>query len=269
VVTLAFTSGKGSPGVTTTVLALATVWPEVHPDRTVLVIDADPVGSGITMGFLQGRVDVGGGLVPLAARRPTDPVNAVWDELVAMGTDGRVLLLPGIPDSSLRDAVEHAWSTVAAAINDLRAVEPDVDVLIDLGRLPRAPQRLLDVTDRAVVVTQARLPVVPATRHAVRTIRDVVPSVDCAVVGTAKGYSPAEIGAAVDAPVLAVLPTDPHSAAVLSDGNPAGWRFKRSPLMRSARAMASTLPAADGEPASPVDRAQAARAEEPKETADA
>jgi MinD-like ATPase involved in chromosome partitioning or flagellar assembly len=270
VVTLAVTSGKGSPGVTTTVLALAMVWPEVHPERTALVIDADPAGSGITMGFLQGRIDVAGGLVPLAARRPPDPVSAVWAELVALDTDGRVLLLPGIPDSSLRDALEHAWSTVATAINELGAVAPEVDVLIDLGRLPGAPPRLLDVTDRAVVVTQARLPVVPATRRAVRTIRDTVPSVDCVVVGTAKGYSAAEIGAAVDAPVLAVLPNDPDSAAVLSDGSPAGWRFKRSPLMRSARAMAAALLAAGGEPSPPVDHGvPTAPAEAPKETADA
>jgi hypothetical protein len=270
VVTLAFTSGKGSPGVTTTVLSLATVWPDVHQDRTALVIDADPAGSGITMGFLQGRLDVAGGLVPLAARRPPDPVSAVWAELVALDTDGRVLLLPGIPDSTLRDAVEHAWSTVATAINELGAVAPEVDVLIDLGRLPGAPPRLLDVTDRAAVVTQARLPVVPATRHAVRTIRDTVPSVDCVVVGTAKGYSGAEIGAAVDAPVLAVLPHDPDSAAVLSDGNPAGWRFKRSPLMRSARALATTLLAAGAEPDAPVDQHRSTVPDEtPKETADA
>ena len=269
-VALAFTSGKGSPGVTTTVLALAMVWPEVHPERTALVIDADTTGSGITMGFLQGRVDVAGGLVPLAARRSPGPLSAVWAELVALDTDGRVLLLPGIPDASLRDAVEHAWSTVAAAIRELRAVAPEVDVLIDLGRLPAAPPRLVDVTDRAVVVTQARLPVVPAARHAVRTLRDVIPAVDCVVVGTGKGYSAAEIGAAVDAPVLAVLPNDRDSAAVLSDGNPAGWRFKRSPLLRSARSIASTLLASDTEPFPPTDHGiEAASAEKPKETADA
>lgn len=268
--TVAFASGKGSPGVTTTVLSLATVWPDVHHDRTALVIDADPAGSGITMGFLQGRLDTAGGLVPLAARRPPDPVSAVWAELVALDTDGRALLLPGIPDSSLRDAVEHAWSTVATAIAELATMAPEVDVLVDLGRASAAPRRLLEVTDRAVVVTQARLALIPATLHAVRTIRDVIPSVECAIVGGAKPYSADEVGAAVDAPVLAVLPNDPDSAAVLSDGNPAGWRFKRSPLIRSARALATTLLAAGVEPAPPVDRRPTAvPAETPKETADA
>lgn len=252
-VTIAFASGKGSPGVTTTVLALAMVWREVHPDRTALVIDADPGGSGITMGFLQGRVDATCGVVPLAARRPASAVSAMWAELVALDQDGGALLLPGIPDASLRDAVDHAWSTVVAALTELRRLAPDVDVLIDLGRCRSgdAPLQLLDGADRAVVLTEARLRYVPAARGTVRTVSDHVPSVSCAIVGGATHYSPTEIESALDAPVLAVLPHDPGAAAVLSDGDPPGWRFKRSPLLRSARAMAASLLSTEPQPVAP------------------
>ena len=36
---IALTSAKGSPGVTTTALALAWAWPQIAPGRRVLVVD--------------------------------------------------------------------------------------------------------------------------------------------------------------------------------------------------------------------------------------
>jgi hypothetical protein len=67
-------SAKGSPGVTTTALALATVWP-----RQVLLAECDPVGGDIVAGFLRAAVPPSGGLldVALAARRGLTPEDVV------------------------------------------------------------------------------------------------------------------------------------------------------------------------------------------------
>lgn len=53
---ITFLSAKGSPGVTTAVLALATQWP-----RTAIAVDLDPQGGDVLAG-------VGGGPAPRTAR---------------------------------------------------------------------------------------------------------------------------------------------------------------------------------------------------------
>ena len=69
---IALTSAKGSPGVTTIALALAWAWPQVAPDRRVLVVDADMAGGDLAPGYLRGAVSSADGVLGLAAARPTD-----------------------------------------------------------------------------------------------------------------------------------------------------------------------------------------------------
>ena len=64
---VALTSAKGSPGVTTTALGLATAWPSVHPNRRVLLAEVDPAGGDIAAGYLRGEAQAGRGLLALAA----------------------------------------------------------------------------------------------------------------------------------------------------------------------------------------------------------
>ena len=128
-------SAKGSPGVTTTALALAQVWPGAHPGRRVLLVDADPAGGDIAPGYLRGEVDPGRGVVGLAAGRDPDPLAALSGQLLALDETGERLLLLGVPDARRAAAVAGAWPRVAAALPGLAAGEPPTDVLVDLGRL--------------------------------------------------------------------------------------------------------------------------------------
>ena len=59
---IALTSASGSPGVTTTALGLALLWP-----RPVLLVEADPTGgSGLLAGYFRGTREYDGGLIELA-----------------------------------------------------------------------------------------------------------------------------------------------------------------------------------------------------------
>jgi hypothetical protein len=93
-------SASGSPGVTTTALALASVWP-----RPVIVVEADPTGgSAILAGYFRGQ------------QRPAglvDLVQQTADRVV--GAAGRVLqhTLAGVPDLevAVADAVAQELTT--------------------------------------------------------------------------------------------------------------------------------------------------------------
>src|SRR3954451_17813904 len=59
---VALCSASGSPGVTTTAVAMTLNWP-----RPVLIVEADPTGgSGILAGFLRGTTEYDAGLIELA-----------------------------------------------------------------------------------------------------------------------------------------------------------------------------------------------------------
>jgi MinD-like ATPase involved in chromosome partitioning or flagellar assembly len=238
---LAFTAAKGAPGVTTSVLALAAMWSQAWPGRRVLVVDADPAGSGVRPGLL--RDDVGDGVFALAAVRGGDPVAAVWQRLVAWDGDGRVLLLPGATDGSAAGALATAWETVGAAVRALRR-DPDLDVLLDLGRAGHRhqPDGLLALADRVLVVTGSTLVGLAPVPALLRHLTDRGATVGGLVVGPDRPYTTAEIARAVPAPVVGCLPHDPATAdALLAGGMPGGWRFTRSPLARAARGVASGL----------------------------
>ena len=74
---IALTSAKGSPGVTTTALALAWAWPQVAPGRRVLVVDADMAGGDLAPGYLRGAVSSTDGVLGLAAARTHRPGRRV------------------------------------------------------------------------------------------------------------------------------------------------------------------------------------------------
>ena len=93
---IALCSAKGSPGVTTTALALGWVWPQVT-GRRVLVLDADLAGSGIAAGYLRSAVPPpaasGGGW--LTGRGPRRAFGGAGD---GPGRSRHRLLLLGISE---------------------------------------------------------------------------------------------------------------------------------------------------------------------------
>jgi hypothetical protein len=71
---IALTSASGSPGVTTTAVGMALLWP-----RPLILVDADPTGgSGILAGYFRGTREYEAGLIELALS-PADVADALRD----------------------------------------------------------------------------------------------------------------------------------------------------------------------------------------------
>ncbi len=260
---IGFTCAKGSPGVTTTALALAWAWPRVHPGHRVLVIDADPAGAGTTFGFLRGQVPGRCGVLDWAAglRAPAragghgpglDARRWLWEHLVAFDQDATRLLLPGAGDAAQAQAVAQGWDVLAQVVRGItKAGEAEgsgdpVDVLIDLGRAGTVGERqdLWRACGVLVVVTRSSLAQAAAAAalvdHLHRQFPDG-PAVRVVLVGQGAPYRASEIAMAVHVPVAGVLAMDRASAAVFSDGAPTRRGLETSPLLRSAHTLASAL----------------------------
>ncbi|MCU0277306.1 MAG: hypothetical protein MUE31_00285 [Candidatus Nanopelagicales bacterium] len=247
---IALTSSKGSPGVTTTALALAWVWPEVAPARRVLVVDADVAGGDMTTGYLRGAVTSTDGLLGLAGDRSSDVGAALWGHLIALDDDGTRLLLTGINDPAQARSLVGTWPNLASVFAKLHDEDPAVDVIVDLGRLGSAHEAtvLRQRADHVLLVMRSSLTSTASARSAVRRLAEERAAahedplgLGCVLVGECQPYSRAEIADAVGAPVVATIAWDPTAADVFSTGSPAGWRFGRSPLLRSVRAAAAAL----------------------------
>ena len=250
---IALTSAKGSPGVTTTALALAWVWPEVAPGRRVIVVDADMAGGDIAAGYLRGAVSSTDGLLGLASDRSGDRAAALWDHLVALDDKGIRLLLTGISEPTQARSLVPIWATLATVFAQLADEDPPIDVLLDLGRLGSVHEAtpLRERADIVLLVIRSSLTSTASARPAGRRLREERGAADgdpvglgCVLVGEGQPYRGAEIADGVGVPVMATIAWDPTAAAVLSAGSPASWRFARSPLVRSARASAAALRAA-------------------------
>lgn len=248
---IAFTSAKGSPGVTTTVLALALVW-----HRPVLVIEADTVGgSSILAGWLRATVphdrsvldaaiahhngQLGETLhsltIPLPPEQPTSPKR----------------LLAAIPRSVHGPAVDPLWQPLGDLARTLE--DAGMDVLVDAGRLGarHAPMPLLRSADAVLVVSRATLPSISAVAAVLDQLRADLSdhgqgedTLALLMVGqpgvrpTGELYSPRDVRRELGTPVVGTVVFDPVAAEVLHRGAAPGRRFDRSNLMRSARSVA-------------------------------
>jgi Mrp family chromosome partitioning ATPase len=230
-----FASAKGSPGVTTTVLALAATWPT---GRRVLVAECDPDGGDVAVWF---GLAAEPGLVSCAAegRRRLRP-HAVWEHAQTLPGPGgvRVLVAPA--------AAEQATAALAAlgtAGLDEALAGLEVDVLVDGGRLgpgsPLAP--LLSRSAVTVLVARPSVAQVAHLRPRLAALRGVARPV-VLLVGD-RPYGPAEVAAAVGVPVLGVIAHDEPGAGVLCGRRRGGRAWIRSPMMRSARQIAAQLAA--------------------------
>ena len=73
---IGFTSAKGSPGVTTSALALTLCWHHAT-GRTALLVEADPAGGDIAAGYLRGSAAAHDGHAAVAAARDLEVAEAV------------------------------------------------------------------------------------------------------------------------------------------------------------------------------------------------
>ena len=234
----AVASLHGSPGATTLAVGLAAAWPEAT-GRDRLVVEADPDGGVLAARFASLRADrtLADAAAALAVRRRFDrdrlleQTRLVWASLP-------VLVAPPSADETQR-ALHTAGELLAAGL----AGAADLDAIVDLGRLT-AHSAALPLARRAVVtalVVRPRFEDVALLTARVRELRavDVAPSI--VVIGTAP-YAPREIADAAGAPLLAVLPNEPQTAAVLGGSGGNDRRLRRSLLWRTIAELASQLP---------------------------
>jgi hypothetical protein len=230
----------GAPGATTTVLALAAVWPT---DRRLLVIEADPDGGvlaarrGLTSQL--GLVDVVASL--LRGRRAVDehaqPLGGTVEIVVAPTAAEQLRATLGAVD-------EDRWT---ALLRGGPSNPDDRDVVVDCGRL-RAGSATIGAArcaDVALLVARPRLDQVALLQAGVPALRHA--GVDPHVVLIDDGpYDANDVAVAAGVSIAGVLPRDRRTAAALN-GEVARQRLGRSRLLRGARrVLADVLASAAG-----------------------
>ena len=125
---IAVAADKGAPGVTTTAVALAAVWP-----RPVLLAECDPAGGDLVYrlpGEGGDRLDPRRGLLSLAvaARRDLQP-SQLWAH--AQKLRGGLDVLLGVTSAEQGAGLEPLWGPVGGVLAGL----PQADVIADCGRL--------------------------------------------------------------------------------------------------------------------------------------
>lgn len=221
-------SAKGSPGVTTLACAMAAVWPK---ERTVLIAECDPSGGDIAARF-ELSTKVGMASLVLAQRQGSCPMPELETHLQHLPGGLGVLAGPATADSAM--VLDHELSKYS-----VRAFTPDVDVVVDCGRvIPNAlgQRRLMNEADHIVVATRCDAASILHARSAISWIAmlGVFGVASMVLVGDGP-FSVDEASAFVDKEVDGAVPYDPVGAAGLC-GIPVKARtFSRSTLIRSSR----------------------------------
>lgn len=239
-------SDKGSPGVTTTALTLAAVWP-----RRALLAELDPSGGDVALRLRGPRgapLSPEVGLISLAVgvRRGTQP-HQVFEHVQRL--DGGLEVVVGLATGEQGSGLSGLWGPVGQLLDEV----PGLDVVADCGRL-YAGSPATDVLQHASAVVLVTRPSIEAVAHlrarTAAVLRDLErrpapPPVAVVVITSPRDdASPKQIEqvlrqAGLPVPVLGRIALDPKGAGLLS-GEWIG-RLDRSLLVRSARDVAARL----------------------------
>jgi hypothetical protein len=260
---IALFSAGGSPGVTTTALALSLSW-----HRPVLMVEADPSGaSAVFAGYFRGTHAPAGGLINLAlahrdgALAETLPRETLVLDPSAPATSP-VWFLPGVRGHQQAPSLIPLWEPLS---EQLRAMDRQgQDVIVDAGRLGLTgwPRPLIEAADLALLVTRTSLPSLAASRSWAETLRTEfaatagasrlgVLTVDedhrwpilPAVVPRVRPYTNRQIGKALELPVVASVEWAPEVAEVYSHGARQPRKFATSGLQSGYKAAADAISA--------------------------
>jgi hypothetical protein len=244
---IAIAAEKGSPGVTTTALAMAAVWP-----RPVLLAECDPAGGDLIYRFPAPNgepLDPRRGLLSLAvaARRGGAP-DQVWEHTQKL--HGGLDVLAGVTNSEQGSGLHLLWGPLGKLLASLG----QADVIADCGRIgPDGPHYdLMAEATEFLLITRSSFGEVIRLRDRVTSViaafekrgrRGFRPSVavraDSKELRDAAGEVNQVVGASGGASVLGGIADDPKAAAGLA--GQWGGKLDKSMLMRSARELAGQL----------------------------
>jgi hypothetical protein len=261
-----FCSGSGSPGVTTTVLALAYMW-----GRRAVVLEADPTGgNAISMGLLRAQVpkpgllelkrhvDAGNGTqallqvaIPLVDAEGNGVSRADLADSDRSWPDPLVAFIPGSTNPEQTRLLVNLWEPLFAAVHAVSKAS-GVDFLVDAGRLGMvgSPKPFVEASDVTVLCTRSSLrEAAGAKGQAHRLLGGVTGEhkVAALLIGDGKPYPVKELVAALslpDNPIVSAgrIAWDARRASVFSDGEPIALsKVRRSPFGGSVQATAQTL----------------------------
>jgi len=240
---MVFGSAKGSPGVTTAVLALAARWP-TH--REPFVVEADPTGGDIVARLASLEGDVGGlrdtpSTVQLAAasRHGLGPTLLLEhaQRLPGIG-EVRALLSPASAFASTTALGE----LVNADIGGHLAAMVSHDVLVDVGTVhpASAALKVIRSTRWLNIVARPSLESILHTRELVSALGAMGVRCGVIVIGD-RPYSPFDVAEAAGAELVGSLPFDSVGAAALSGEARNPKILGRSRLVRAATELAVVL----------------------------
>jgi MinD-like ATPase involved in chromosome partitioning or flagellar assembly len=252
---IAVASDKGAPGVTTTALALASVWP-----GPVLLAECDPAGGDLVFRFpgADGRqLDPRRGLLSLAvAGRRDYQQQQVWAHTQKI--HGGLDVLLGVTNAEQGAGLSTLWGPLARLLSAL----PGTDVIADCGRLgPDGPfYDLLAEADAVLLVTRPELgDIIRLRDRAAAVVTDAVRrgrtgfAVDVLTIADAQRLKTAEAEVA-HALAQAGLPVrlscglaDDRKGAELLRGT-WGGKLDKSLLIRTAREAVGQLAAVRSAP---------------------
>lgn len=249
-VLIAVAADKGAPGVTTTALALASVWPE-----PVLLAECDPAGGDLVFRFpaADGRqLDPRRGLLSLAvAGRRDYQQQQIWPHTQKI--HGGLDALLGVTNAEQGAGLSMLWGPLGTMLADL----PGADVIADCGRLgPEGPfYDLLAAADAVLLVTRPNLGDVIRLRDRAAAVAAAAGqrghgtlAVDVLTIAGAQRLKTAEaevthaLAQAGVATRLSCGIADDRKGAALLRGN-WGGRLDRTLLIRTAREVAGQLAA--------------------------
>lgn len=241
---IALASAKGSPGVTTTALALAVTWLAPIP---VTIVEADPAGGDLAAWL---ELPLQPGVVSLAAAgRRTIDAELLAEHLQAVPGSEQVSVLCG-PVAA--EQAHAALGSLRDRLVDAFRARPGI-TLLDCGRLgPASPAlRFFEEADERIMVCRPGLAAIHHLQARLRSLPADPPRL--LAVGDAP-YAPEELAEACGLELVGSVAFDPRAAATLGDGPALSERaLARSALVRSARSVSTTL--ADGGllPAEPLE----------------
>jgi hypothetical protein len=244
---LAVAADKGSPGVTTTALSLAAIWP-----RRCVLAELDPFGGDIAYRLRGPRgvpLSPETGLITLAVgARRSGAADQLFEHVQRL--DGGLEVLLGLSSGDQAGGMTGLWGPLANVLDRT----PGVDVVADCGRLySNAPT--LDVLQYASAVLLVTRPTIDAVAHTRARLAqlasqlrsgqsDGVPLFVAVIASARDDKSAGEIQtvlrqAQVPAGVVGRIGYDPAGAGMIT-GEWVG-RLDKSLLIRSAREVAGRL----------------------------